>query len=261
MARPDEELCLKWNDFRDNVGSAFGELRCDKDFTDVTLVCEDGEQVDAHKLVLISSSPFFMNLLARVKHPHPLVYMRGVNSEDFVAILDFLYFGEANVCQKNLDSFLTLAAELQLNGLQENRTDDIIDETKIEHAGKAKKIKPKIEPAQNARSPQTVPRNKRDQAYKLETAILLDDDSGTTDLADLDQKVKSMIEMCENSAPGNAAGKARKCKVCGKEGMMQTINVHIETNHINGIALSCEMCGKISKSRNALRYHKLTYHK
>ena len=262
MQRPDEKLCLQWNDFRDNIGSAFRELRGDKDFTDVTLVCEDGEQVEAHKLVLVSSSPFFRNLLARVKHAHPLVFMRGVKSEDFVAILDFLYYGEANVCQKNLDAFLSLAGELQLNGLQENRTDDTFDEAIIEPTIKPKeKRKPKIAPAQNAESPQIVARNRSDQAYKTETAIWFDDHSDTTELADLEQHVKSMMERSENPAPGKVTGKGRKCKVCGKEGSMQTINVHIETNHIPGLALPCEICGKILKSRNMLRYHKLTYHK
>ena len=46
-------------DCEDNVWSAFGELREGKDYTDVTLACEDGQQVEAHKVVLTSSSPFF----------------------------------------------------------------------------------------------------------------------------------------------------------------------------------------------------------
>ena len=72
-----EKLCLQWNDFQTNLTSAFRDLREDKEFTDVTLACEDGQQVEAHKVVLISSSPFFKNLLQRNKHPHPLIYMRG----------------------------------------------------------------------------------------------------------------------------------------------------------------------------------------
>ena len=68
MQRSDEKLFLQWNDFRDNICSAFGKLKDDKDFTDVTLACEDGHQVEAHKVVLISSSPFFLNLLKRNKH-------------------------------------------------------------------------------------------------------------------------------------------------------------------------------------------------
>ena len=74
----DEKLCLQWNDFRENVSSAFGDLRQDKEFTDVTLACEDGQQVEAHKVVLVVSSPFFQNILMENKHPHPLIYMSGI---------------------------------------------------------------------------------------------------------------------------------------------------------------------------------------
>ena len=38
-----EKLCLQWNDFKDNVINTFGNLREDDNFTDVTLVCEDGK--------------------------------------------------------------------------------------------------------------------------------------------------------------------------------------------------------------------------
>merc|ERR1712129_557221 len=117
MYREEEKLCLKWNDFQENAISAFGKLREDRDFTDVTLACEDGQQVEAHKVILASSSPFFLNILRRNKHPHPLIYMRGLKSEDLVAMIDFLYFGEANVYQENLDSFLAVAEELRLKGL------------------------------------------------------------------------------------------------------------------------------------------------
>ena len=47
-----EKLCLQWNDFKQNINAAFGDLRGDKDFTDVTLACEDGQQVEAHKVIL-----------------------------------------------------------------------------------------------------------------------------------------------------------------------------------------------------------------
>ena len=38
----DEKLCVQWSNFGDNIRSSFEELREDKDFTDVTLACEDG---------------------------------------------------------------------------------------------------------------------------------------------------------------------------------------------------------------------------
>ena len=57
-----EKLCLRWNDFKENVTSAFGNLREDNDFADVTLACEDGKQFEAHKVILASSSPFVKNI-------------------------------------------------------------------------------------------------------------------------------------------------------------------------------------------------------
>ena len=112
-----EKLCLQWNDFKENITSSFRELREDREFTDITLACEDGQLIEAHKVVLASSSPFFTQLLKKIKHPHPVIYMRGLRSEDLVAIMDFLYCGEANVLQENLDAFLALAEELRLKGL------------------------------------------------------------------------------------------------------------------------------------------------
>ena len=112
-----EKLCLKWNDFQENVNTAFTSLREDKEFSDVTLVCEDGHQLEAHKLILVASSPFFLNLLKKSRHPHPLIYMKGIKIEDLQAMVDFLYRGEANVFQENLESFLAIAEELKLKGL------------------------------------------------------------------------------------------------------------------------------------------------
>merc|ERR1712129_344635 len=87
-------------------------------------------------------SPFFMNLLRRNKHPHPLIYMRGVKSIDLVPIVDFLYFGEANVYQENLDSFLAVAEELQLKGLMGSDAGKKVEELNNTSTTKKKALKP-----------------------------------------------------------------------------------------------------------------------
>ena len=118
-----EKLCLRWDDFKENINTAFLSLSKDTNFTDATLVGEDSHQVEAHKGILASSSPFFLNILARNRHGHPLIYMRGMKLDDLVAIMDFLYYGEANVYHDNLDTFLTIAEELQLKGLNGENED------------------------------------------------------------------------------------------------------------------------------------------
>ena len=116
-----EKLCLQWNEFHDNIKNVFAILREEYDFADVTLACEDGQQVEAHKVILASSSPFFKKLLGRNKQPHPIIFMRGVKYDDLVALVEFLYSGEANICQDSLDSFFAIAEELQLKGLTSNK--------------------------------------------------------------------------------------------------------------------------------------------
>ena len=47
-----DKFSLKWNDFQENITAAFVILRDDKRFTDVTLVSEDVEPFEAHKVIL-----------------------------------------------------------------------------------------------------------------------------------------------------------------------------------------------------------------
>ena len=159
-----EKLCLQWNDFQNNVKSAFGNLREDNDFADVTLACEDGQQVEAHKVILAASSPFFQRLLGRNKHPHPLIYMRGMKSVDLSAIVDFLYCGEANVFQENLDSFLAIAEELQLKGLMGKMNEKVED---IEEPRQQQQLNMLLTPIQRFRR-----RNSKDKDQAAEFVTL-----------------------------------------------------------------------------------------
>ena len=127
-----QKICLAWQDFQENAKITFQNLRKDKNFTDVTLVSEDGQQVEAHKMILAASSPFFQQVLERHKHPCPLLYMKGLKSEDLLAVVDFLYSGEANVEEDNLVSFLAIAEELQLKGLM-GRVGDNSQSTSVSH--------------------------------------------------------------------------------------------------------------------------------
>jgi len=115
-----EKFCLRWNDFESNISSAFREIRDDKDFFDVTLACED-EQIQAHKVILAACSQFFRNILRRNTHQHPLLYLKGVRFPDLQAVLNFMYHGEVNVAQEELNSFLAVAEDLRVKGLTQNQ--------------------------------------------------------------------------------------------------------------------------------------------
>jgi len=116
-----EKFCLRWNDFETNISVAFRELREEKDFFDVTLACDDS-QIQAHKVILSACSPFFRNVLRRNPHQHPLLYLKGVKYKDILSVLNFMYMGEVNVAQEELNTFLSVAEDLRVKGLTQNNS-------------------------------------------------------------------------------------------------------------------------------------------
>ena len=112
----DNKFCLHWKDFDTNMTKALKDLREENDFFDVTIACEDN-QVQAHKVILSACSTFFRNILRRNPHQHPLLYLKGVKNKQLLDILDFMYNGEVNVVQEELKQFLSVAADLRVQGL------------------------------------------------------------------------------------------------------------------------------------------------
>ena len=192
---------MQWSEFRNIVCSAFEGLRNDHELTDVTLVCKDGEQLEAHKIVLASCSPFFMQLFKKNKHPHPLIYLRGIGVEDLVTMIEFLYTGEAKVGQENLEEFIATAKELKIKG--------VLDEE---------------ESMQNQPDRNETPKKIRDDSEKK----LLLNSSGLPQSEDIDDKPsvhattktmareynkKSSVRSYFNESTSNSS----ECKLCGKE--------------------------------------------
>jgi len=115
----NETFCLQWNEFESNISAAFREIREEKDLLDCTLSC-GSRQIQAHKLILSACSPFFRSILKQNPHQHPLLYLKGVEFIHLQAVLTFMYNGEVNIAQEDLNSFLSVAKDLEVKGLTEN---------------------------------------------------------------------------------------------------------------------------------------------
>ena len=280
-----EKFCLKWYDFQQNVSDAFGSLRNSIDFADVTLVSQDGEQVDAHRVILSASSPFFENILTQNKHSHPLIYMRGVTSEDLAGIIDFLYYGEANIHQGHLDAFLALAEELKLNGLtrktketNSNISDEVSSKLKTKRRNKLEKSDTVFEANQSLIYDQTesIPETtsphidttqlelqsnysedqvclKIKEEIVTENTFHLQRESFSGDIKELEEKISSM--MSKGKSLCSDGRKARICHVCGMEGRGFNIQQHIALKHIEVVSILCKLCDKSFKSMRKIKRH------
>ena len=111
------KFSLRWNDFQDKVSQNFSLLRSEEEFFDVSLVSDDQKMMSAHKLVLSASSPYFKHILTNNKHSHPLLCLDGVSSGELQFVLDYIYHGEVQIYQEQLDRFLVVAQRLQLEGV------------------------------------------------------------------------------------------------------------------------------------------------
>ena len=100
------------------MSSSFTKLRQKSEFFDVTLSCDHGKsEIQAHKVILAACSPFFHRVLARNPHQNPLIYLKGVDYDNLEAVINFMYQGEVNVAQEDLNGFLGVAQELAVKGL------------------------------------------------------------------------------------------------------------------------------------------------
>ena len=262
-----EKLCLKWNNFNENVLNAFGNFKSDKDFTDVTLACDDGEQVEAHKVILAASSPFFQNILKRNKQRHLVICLRGLKSANLLAIMDFLYFGEAKIFEEDLESFLAVGEELKLSGLMGPKTDDalnLIDKESFQNAftkaGKTINNPPVFkheEDVTNTPVEQSLAKYEEEMLPSGQIVPLTNDCYGS--LQELDEKVVSMIDKTENK---NVHGQPiYRCALCGKEGKNGQVKNHIEANHLERVSITCDLCQNMFRTRESLRKHNATVHR
>ena len=244
MIMADEKLCLKWNDFQDQAQASFHELRNDIDFTDVTLACED-KSIKAHKVILSACSPFFKKLLKTYPHHQPLIYMKGLKSNSLTAIIDFLYLGEANIFQEELESFLSLAEELQIKGLESrpeetvfdpmssfNRSEDVANSNQ-QTAQETKIWNGKFDFDASAHKGTVMPYHQ-----KLKQNSIISPDTMA--------RIQSMIE--KRAEGYNCTNCDYTTRVLGH------MKEHVE-KHIEGLQYPCNLCHKTFRSSHSFRNH------
>ena len=181
--------------------------------------------------------------------------MRGLKSQDLLAITDFLYFGETNILQENLDSFLALAEELRLKGLTGTNVEE--PQGEVEQTLRNTPIMK----TETAKQSKTVSSLQCQTPIKFDTQVAVENSSISGSLQNLDEQIKSMMTMTDVKAPnGNGREYLATCNICGKQSVSKNMPNHIEAKHITGASHACNICGQTSRSRDGLRIHKRKYH-
>lgn len=140
------QFSLRWNNYVSHVTEAFNVLRFENDLVDVTLCC-DGGKIKAHKMLLSACSSYFKQIFKENPCQHPVIIFRNFKFEDLNAIINFMYHGEVNIFQEQLESFLITAELLEVKGLTDNSEDEssknqlkIIDNTSLDLSSKSSRV-------------------------------------------------------------------------------------------------------------------------
>merc|ERR1711936_195085 len=124
-----DQFCLKWKDFPTAISHSLANLH---DLTDVTLACDNG-QIQAHKFMLATCSSVFQEILSHNNHQHPWIYLRGVQTNFLRQSLTFMYTGQVEVAQADIDHFLQVSHDLKIRGLSRKQNEEAVNENTIEN--------------------------------------------------------------------------------------------------------------------------------
>jgi len=264
------QYLMKVDDFDANFVSSFSLLRDSEEFFDVTLVSDDEIPIQAHKVVLSASSPFFRNVLKFQKVTSPLLYIRGVTNNILAGVVEFIYKGEVTVEENNLDNFLKLAEDLKLRGLSEN---DKINsdkwswsspETMGTKSGEREKKENEIK-SQMQEDMEEKNYDKVKETEKLGGLVLKEETKE-------EEEGKVIKDITEVAATGSETentsdllarisqkmfkeNRLWHCKVCGvSKPKKSNLQVHIEIYHM-GVVHPCKSCDYVTKSRHAHTKH------
>ena len=257
-----EKFALKWNDFQSNWTSSLSELRKEADFADVTLISEDKVNFSAHRILLSSCSNMFKFILKDNPQVNPLLYLGGVSSQNIGFILDYIYYGEVNIYQEHLDSFLESAQKLEISGLIGNNQDSSDTENQTLHQNQMQQTNKMFKEEDpnsgdysfslvNTTEPVVV---KQRRQYSRATSndvpkIFV----GDMTHEEIEAKTKELYKKIDG---------VWTCLQCGKTSSGQSCNIrfHVET-HMDGLCYTCNICKKEFRSKNSLNFHKNTFHK
>ena len=219
----DEKYTLNWHAFTDHLRLMFKDLYDERKHSDVTLVCDDQTQLQAHKIVLRACSPVFQKIIDNNPNQHSLIYLRGIQSYEMESLLQFMYLGEGKLYYERMGEFINVAKDLQ-----------------IKEISKGAKI-PTEEEDINVESVVNDEKTESKEDYQRQTS---------------ENKVRQRKPRNQISSDA----KSIECPDCGKvftqRGHMVT---HYRSKHI-GLKYPCHQCDYRATQQSSLQTHVLSKH-
>ena len=244
-----------WSNFQDNMQDYIKSIRQDQNLFDVTLVSEDNQVIKAHKFVLSAGSPFFKNILQIPSHPHPLIYIKGVQMKQLSSVLDFVYIGEVSIDQEDIEKFFAAAEDFQIKGLVRENVDPFYNEIKESDDSDADTI---IYSQISKTSSSLIQCYEDMSASKIENSSANDKTQAYVSMEHIYDSVKNKDNADQELIV--LTDGLWHCKLCDKADKKKSaMKCHLQV-HSASDPYSCSFCGKSFKNKGALKMHKYKMH-
>ena len=204
------------------------KMLSDQEFTDVTLVTEDGKGINAHRVVLSACSHFFQQVFKRNPNPQTIIYMDNVSHQVLEGLIHFMYTGQVKIEKDGLKSFLKMGDKFKINGLlSEDENEASNNET----------ITELVEPEVNISG---------EEDFILNDTSLVDNSAVHESLIELKVEKEKSIDV---STDEESVEKAKMQEIKDKEYYLKSDTL-----------LQCDHCEYSSKFVHGLRNHKESVH-
>ena len=113
-----QKYTLTWHDHSNHLRETLKEMMKSTEYSDVTLVTDDKQEIKAHRGILSACSPLFKNILQLDNNnANPIIYLTGIKHSEMESIMQFIYFGETKFCEERMSEFLMVSKNLEIKEL------------------------------------------------------------------------------------------------------------------------------------------------
>ena len=125
---------FSWTYYGDHLKQMLHDMLTDE-LTDVTLVTEDQQQINAHKSILSACSMVFKSIFKNKKVPSQVVYLRGINSQELQLIINFIYTGQVECHKDVVNDMINVAKNLKIKDfIDENNSEKLPNVNSTNHS-------------------------------------------------------------------------------------------------------------------------------
>ena len=119
---------LSWENFSGHLKSMLDEIYRTNHMTDVTLVCDDGQEIKAHSIVLSACSSVLRDTVRCLPKTGAKVHLKTIKYQEMKHIIEFMYLGRTTVDEDTFQHFINASKLLKISNLGSSAEDLVTEQ-------------------------------------------------------------------------------------------------------------------------------------